>query len=72
MGNVLGAAPWAHGQQGVAEGAAREQVEQSAASSVGVRRRGQDNPDGSYTRDGLAFQAVGTRANRDSTQGLDY
>jgi prepilin-type N-terminal cleavage/methylation domain-containing protein/prepilin-type processing-associated H-X9-DG protein len=30
-----------------------------------------DNPDGSYTAQGLAFQAMGTRANRDSTQGLE-
>jgi prepilin-type N-terminal cleavage/methylation domain-containing protein/prepilin-type processing-associated H-X9-DG protein len=31
-----------------------------------------DNTDGSYTADGLAFQALGTRANGDSSQGLDY
>jgi prepilin-type N-terminal cleavage/methylation domain-containing protein/prepilin-type processing-associated H-X9-DG protein len=31
-----------------------------------------DNADGSYTADSLAFQALGTRANRDSIQGLDY
>jgi prepilin-type N-terminal cleavage/methylation domain-containing protein/prepilin-type processing-associated H-X9-DG protein len=31
-----------------------------------------DNPDGSYTRDGLALQALGTRANSDSPAGLDY
>jgi prepilin-type N-terminal cleavage/methylation domain-containing protein/prepilin-type processing-associated H-X9-DG protein len=31
-----------------------------------------DNPDGSYTPDSLAFQALGTRANGDRVQGLDY
>jgi prepilin-type N-terminal cleavage/methylation domain-containing protein len=31
-----------------------------------------DNPDGSYTSDSLAFQALGTRANGDMVQGLDY
>ena len=31
-----------------------------------------DNPDGTYTADGLAFQALGTRACQDSVQGLDY
>jgi prepilin-type processing-associated H-X9-DG protein len=31
-----------------------------------------DNADGSYTADGLAFQALGTRASGDVSQGLDY
>jgi prepilin-type N-terminal cleavage/methylation domain-containing protein/prepilin-type processing-associated H-X9-DG protein len=31
-----------------------------------------DNADGSYTADGLAFQALGTRANGEVVQGLDY
>jgi prepilin-type processing-associated H-X9-DG protein len=31
-----------------------------------------DNADGSYTTDGLAFQALGTRANGDLSLGLDY
>jgi prepilin-type processing-associated H-X9-DG protein len=31
-----------------------------------------DNADGSYTTDGLAFQALGTRANGEIIQGLDY
>ena len=31
-----------------------------------------DNPDGSYTPDSLAFQALGTRANGEVVQGLDY
>ncbi len=31
-----------------------------------------DNPDGSYTPDGLVFQALGTRANGEVVQGLDY
>jgi prepilin-type N-terminal cleavage/methylation domain-containing protein/prepilin-type processing-associated H-X9-DG protein len=31
-----------------------------------------DNPDGSYTPDSLAFQALGTRANGEVNQGLDY
>jgi prepilin-type N-terminal cleavage/methylation domain-containing protein/prepilin-type processing-associated H-X9-DG protein len=31
-----------------------------------------DNADGTYTPDSLAFQALGTRANGDSIQGLDY
>jgi prepilin-type N-terminal cleavage/methylation domain-containing protein/prepilin-type processing-associated H-X9-DG protein len=31
-----------------------------------------DNADGSYTADGLAFQALGTRASGDLSQGLDY
>lgn len=31
-----------------------------------------DNPDGTYTADSLAFQALGTRANGDLSTGLDY
>jgi prepilin-type processing-associated H-X9-DG protein/prepilin-type N-terminal cleavage/methylation domain-containing protein len=31
-----------------------------------------DNPDGSYTADSLAFQALGTRANGEVIAGLDY
>ncbi len=31
-----------------------------------------DNPDGSFTPDGLAFQALGTRANGEVIEGLDY
>jgi prepilin-type N-terminal cleavage/methylation domain-containing protein/prepilin-type processing-associated H-X9-DG protein len=31
-----------------------------------------DNADGSYTADGVAFQALGTRGNGDVSQGLDY
>jgi prepilin-type processing-associated H-X9-DG protein/prepilin-type N-terminal cleavage/methylation domain-containing protein len=31
-----------------------------------------DNPDGSYTTDSLALQALGTRANGEVNQGLDY
>jgi prepilin-type N-terminal cleavage/methylation domain-containing protein/prepilin-type processing-associated H-X9-DG protein len=31
-----------------------------------------DNPDGSYTAEGLAFQAMGTRASGDLIQGLDF
>jgi prepilin-type N-terminal cleavage/methylation domain-containing protein/prepilin-type processing-associated H-X9-DG protein len=31
-----------------------------------------DNPDGGYTPDSLAFQALGTRANGEVVQGLDY
>ena len=31
-----------------------------------------DNPDGSYTADSLAFQALGTRAGGEVNQGLDY
>jgi prepilin-type processing-associated H-X9-DG protein/prepilin-type N-terminal cleavage/methylation domain-containing protein len=31
-----------------------------------------DNADGSYTPDSLAFQALGTRANGETVQGLDY
>jgi prepilin-type processing-associated H-X9-DG protein len=30
------------------------------------------NPDGSYTADGRAFQALGTRAGGEIVQGLDY
>jgi prepilin-type N-terminal cleavage/methylation domain-containing protein/prepilin-type processing-associated H-X9-DG protein len=37
-----------------------------------VRSVPADNADGSYTRDSLAFQALGTRANGDVVQGLDY
>jgi prepilin-type processing-associated H-X9-DG protein len=31
-----------------------------------------DNPDGTYTRDSIAFQALGTRAGGEVIQGLDY
>jgi prepilin-type N-terminal cleavage/methylation domain-containing protein/prepilin-type processing-associated H-X9-DG protein len=31
-----------------------------------------DNPDGSYTQDSLAFQALGTRANGEVAEGIDY
>jgi len=31
-----------------------------------------DNPDGSYTPDSLRFQALGTRANGEIVEGLDY
>ena len=31
-----------------------------------------DNPDGSYTKDSLAFQALGTRAGGEFVTGLDY
>jgi prepilin-type processing-associated H-X9-DG protein/prepilin-type N-terminal cleavage/methylation domain-containing protein len=31
-----------------------------------------DNPDGTFTADSLAFQAMGTRANGEVVQGLDY
>ena len=31
-----------------------------------------DNPDGTYTADGFAFQALGTRANGEIVRGLDY
>ena len=31
-----------------------------------------DNADGSYTPDGIALQALGTRANGEVIQGLDY
>ena len=31
-----------------------------------------DNPDGSYTADSLAFQALGTRAGGEVLRGLDY
>ena len=37
-----------------------------------VRSVSGDNPDGSYTPDSLAFQALGTRANGEVVQGLDY
>jgi prepilin-type N-terminal cleavage/methylation domain-containing protein/prepilin-type processing-associated H-X9-DG protein len=36
-----------------------------------IRSIAGDNADGSYTRDGLAFQALGTRANGDITLGLE-
>lgn len=31
-----------------------------------------DNPDGSYTADSIAFQALGTRGNGEVVEGLDY
>ena len=31
-----------------------------------------DGANGAYTPDGIAFQALGTRANGDIVQGLDY
>ena len=31
-----------------------------------------DNPDGTYTAEGLAFQALGTRSNGEVVQGVDY
>jgi prepilin-type processing-associated H-X9-DG protein len=37
-----------------------------------VRSVPSDNADGSYTADGIAFQALGTRASDDISQGLDY
>ena len=37
-----------------------------------IRSISYDQPDGSYTADSLAFQALGTRAYGDSTLGLDY
>jgi prepilin-type N-terminal cleavage/methylation domain-containing protein/prepilin-type processing-associated H-X9-DG protein len=37
-----------------------------------IRSIPSDNSDGSLTPDGLAFQALGTRANGDLVQGLDY
>jgi prepilin-type N-terminal cleavage/methylation domain-containing protein/prepilin-type processing-associated H-X9-DG protein len=37
-----------------------------------IRSISGDNRDGSYSADSLAFQALGTRANGDIVQGLDY
>ena len=37
-----------------------------------VRSVPSDNPDGSYTPDSIAFQAMGTRAGGEVIQGLDY
>jgi len=37
-----------------------------------IRSVSANNPDGSYTLDGLAFQAMGTRANGEIVQGLEY
>lgn len=37
-----------------------------------VRSVQSDNPDGSYTPDSIAFQAMGTRAGGEVIQGLDY
>ena len=37
-----------------------------------VRSVSADNANGTYTSDGIAFQALGTRANGEIVQGLDY
>ena len=37
-----------------------------------IRSIPSDTADGGYTTDSLAFQALGTRANNDVSEGLDY